>query len=265
MRDAGAYDLVAAWSGSGLAHRLTGDADEPAAMPFAIFDAPGGNVLAGAVAAALFKRERSGEPSVVDVSLLNVGWWAMQGDISAAPHTEWARPRTRTAPANPLVNSYRTSDGRWIYLAFARGERDWAAFCDLAGAPSVATDDRFASADARQRHRPECVAVLDQLVGSRTYAEWLRLLESFAGAWGPQVSAAEVHDHPQAAPNGYLNDHRCADGSQLRLVAPPVQFDEEATLPRGPAPASGLHTDELLGELGVSAGERAELRSRHII
>jgi formyl-CoA transferase len=263
--DAGAYDLVAGWAGSGLAHRLTGDADQPAVMPFAFFDAPGGNVLAGAVATALFKRERTGEPSVVDVSLLNVGWWSMQGDISAAPYTEWTRPPTRTSPSNPVVNSYRTADGRWLYLCFARGDRDWLAFCALAEEPSVAADHRFATAETRQRHAADLVAVLDRLIGSRTYADWLQLLERFDGPWRPQASAVEVHAHPQAAANGYLNDHRCADGSELRLVAPPVQFDEAPTRPRGPAPELGRHTDEVLGELGASAAELAALRVEHVV
>jgi crotonobetainyl-CoA:carnitine CoA-transferase CaiB-like acyl-CoA transferase len=261
MRDAGAYDMVAAWCGSGLAHRLTGDSDEPAAMPYAVFDAPGGNVLAGAVATALFKRERTGEPSVVDVSLLNVGWWSMQGDISTAPYTTWRRPRRRAQPQNPLVNSYRTSDGRWLYLCFPRSERDWVTFCGLAGAPALATDERFATEEARLRNVPECVAAVDSIVGARTYADWLRQLDGFSGAWGPQLSALEVHDHPQAAANGYLNDHRCADGSELRLVAPPLQFDEVPTVAAGPAPELGCDTDEILGELGVTSEELADLRA----
>src|SRR5579862_62190 len=114
MRDVGGYDLACGWATSGMAFKMT--KGEPLPQPAAFFDLQGANTIAGAVGMALFKRERTGEPSVIDVSLMNVAMWALSPDLVAAPYTgDPVRP-DRLQPNNPLVNWYRTADGRWIYL-----------------------------------------------------------------------------------------------------------------------------------------------------
>ena len=79
--------------------------------------------IAGGIAAALFHRERTGEASVVDVSLLGTAMWVMAPDIVreqalARGHAGAAVGAAHEAP-NPIVNSYRTKDGRWLFLEHA--------------------------------------------------------------------------------------------------------------------------------------------------
>ena len=67
-------------------------------------DTISGTNLAGGIAAALLKRERTGEPSVVDVSLLGSGLWSMghTGGLDRAPgSTDGSLPawRARLAPS----------------------------------------------------------------------------------------------------------------------------------------------------------------------
>ena len=75
----GGYDMTAFWCRAGTAATIT-----PPGMPGMIGppgpaygDTISGTNLAGGIAAALLKRERTGEPSVVDVSLLGSGFWAL--------------------------------------------------------------------------------------------------------------------------------------------------------------------------------------------
>ena len=75
--------------------------------------------LAFGMAGALFRRQRTGEPSVIDVSLLGTASWVASSDILYStvlgePFSRAERPGT-----NPLAIRYRTSDGRWISLADA--------------------------------------------------------------------------------------------------------------------------------------------------
>src|SRR5258707_10852965 len=83
-------------------------------------DTISGTNLAGGIAAALFKRERTGEPSVVDVSLLGSGLWAMGHGIAVSIHLNqaWEAPPAGTAgqPNNPLSGLYQTPDGPYLSL-----------------------------------------------------------------------------------------------------------------------------------------------------
>ena len=67
----------------------------------------------------------------------------------------------------------------------------------------------------------------------------------------------EVHDDPQVIANGYLEPIEAASGTEVRLPANPVQFDEiPASV--GRAPDHGEHTDEVLLELGLTYDEIME-------
>ena len=88
MAETGGFDLAAAWAVSGLAHRLEQGTDGAPSMPPAFFDLQASVQLSGAVSAALFGRERTGTPSVIDVALMNVAMWAVSPHIVSAPYTD---------------------------------------------------------------------------------------------------------------------------------------------------------------------------------
>jgi len=262
MRDVGGYDVAAGWASSGLAHRLSPpDSQEPPALqPPAFFDLQGANTIAGAVSTALFQRERTGEPTVVDVSLLSVGWWTMAPDIVAAPFTSLAGiGADRSTAGNPITNSYRTSDGRWLYLVCLQGDRFWAEVCRTVDRPDLIDDARFSEGSARFENRRECIAELDKSFGSRTLAEWRERFAGFTGVWAPVLSPSEVLEHVQAGPNGYLPEVTMASGTTFKIPAPPVQFGEVPPTPQGPAPEAGQHTEEILLEVGLGWEQIAAL------
>lgn len=262
MAEAGGFDAAAAWSAAGIQHKLTSPgAAAPAAQPAAFFDLQGSSAIAGAVAMALFRRERTGEGAVVDVSLLNTGMWTMSPDLaaSAAGGGELPRPDRLDAP-NPIVNSYRTSDDRWLNLVCLQSDRYWAELCELVGRPELADDERFVDALQRFINRAACVAELDKAFGTRTLAEWRSALAGFSGVWSAAATFEEVCDSDQVADNGYLASVTGADGRPFRLVAPPYQFDGLPNVPTGPAPEIGQHTEEVLLETGWSWDEISDLR-----
>lgn len=264
--EVGGFDSAAAWSAGGTQHKLTDPgAASPVMQPAAYYDLQGSNTIAGAVAMALFRRERTGEGSVVDVSLLNTGMWPMSPDLTASPYLgEIPRGDRRMAP-NPIVNLYRTKDDRWINLVCLQSDRHWDELCLLGGRVDLVVDERFGDAARRFENREECVRALDQMFGSRTMAEWAETLASFGGVWSTCATFEEIHADEQVAANGYLPEIEAANGSRFRVVSPPYQFDNQPTVPQGPAPTLGQHTDEVLREAGISADRIDAYRSSGLL
>ncbi|MGE2714131.1 CaiB/BaiF CoA transferase family protein [Mycolicibacterium litorale] len=262
MSDAGGFDAAAAWSAAGIQHKLTPPgATAPAPQPAAFFDLQGSSAIAGAVAMALFRRERTGAGGVVDVSLLNTGMWTMSPDLAATAAGSGELPRQNRLDApNPIVNSYRTSDDRWLNLVCLQSDRFWTELCELIGRPELGDDPRFADSVARFVNREACVAELDEAFRARPLDEWRRVLAGFSGVWSAAATFDEVLASNQAADNGYLPTVTGTDGRAFRLVAPPYQFDGAPGVPAGPAPELGQHTEEVLLESGLSWDEISGLR-----
>jgi crotonobetainyl-CoA:carnitine CoA-transferase CaiB-like acyl-CoA transferase len=214
--------------------------------------------LAGGIAAALVRRERTGEGALVDGSLLSTAMWSMSPGIVSSllfgPALPLPPPSPRSQPTNPLVGVYRTKDGKFVNLVFLQSDRYWPEFCRGIERPELLHDPRFADAAGRAAHRDEFVATLDDIFAERTLDEWRDVLDRAEGVWAPVQTVAEVGHDRQAVANGYLRDVVAHDGTGFSLVACPVQFDEtppELTA----APELGQHTEEVLLDLGLSWDE----------
>jgi crotonobetainyl-CoA:carnitine CoA-transferase CaiB-like acyl-CoA transferase len=244
----GGFDLAAGWGRGGTAYKLTTEGGEPPMMPASFYDLSGAVALSGAIAMALFRRERTGTPSVVDASLLHTAMWPLSPDIAMAPKLgEMPLPRDRHEPGNPTTNWYRTKDGRWLYLVHLQSDRYWPDLCRALNAEHLITDPRFKDMFSRQRHQRECVAALDDIFAQRTLEEWTPVLNRTEGVWAPVQSPIELYDDPQVCANGWLT---AIDGG-MAVVAPPFQFDERLPEPAAAAPEAGQHTEEILLELGL--------------
>jgi crotonobetainyl-CoA:carnitine CoA-transferase CaiB-like acyl-CoA transferase len=207
--------------------------------------------IAFGIASALYRREKTGEASVVDVSLLSSAMWVASSDIvySLAMGSDFSR---RERPAtNPIGTHYATSDGRWIMLSMLESQRWWAPLCRAIGHDELIDDPRFADSSARSENSEACRAVLAGIFGAAPLVEWRARLSSLVAPWEPVADSAEAGEDPQALANGYIASVGHPSGETLRVVRAPVIFDAQpANL--GIAPEFGQHTEEILLELGRS-------------
>ncbi|HZR11767.1 MAG TPA: CoA transferase [Acidimicrobiia bacterium] len=258
--DRGGFDGASYWARAGLAMAFKSPASEwPGDQRPAFGDVLGGLTIAGGIAAALVRRERTGTPSVVDVSLLAMGLWNLGPDVTSAKLYEGVELPSfdRDSIPNPLVGTYPTKDGRFIALMLLQADRFWPDLCAHLDRPDLVDDPRFKDAAARYENRRECIQLLREIFRTRTYAEWCERFRDLEGVWAPLQTPLEVHDDPQAIANGYLERITTASGAEFALPANPVQFDETPASVRG-APEHGEHTDEVLLELGLTYDEILE-------
>ena len=259
-KNRGGFDAASYWARAGLAMAFKDPAAEwPVDQRPAFGDVLGGLTIAGGIAAALVRRGRTGQPSVVDVSLLGMGLWALAPDVTMAKLFEGADlPKfDRDSIPNPLVGTYPTKDGRFVTLVLLQADRFWPDLCAHLERPDLRDDPRFKDAPARFQHRRECIQILREIFRTRTYEEWRERLQTLKGVWAPLQTPLEVHGDPQVAANGYLEAITASSGAEFVLPANPVQFDETPPAVRR-APDHGEHTDEVLLELGLSYDEIIE-------
>jgi crotonobetainyl-CoA:carnitine CoA-transferase CaiB-like acyl-CoA transferase len=264
----GGYDAGAYWARTGMQHVFTAPGAEWPASPRPAFgDVVGGLTIAGAIAVALYRRATTGEPSLVDASLLASGMWQVQVDIMNAALDEGASHRvmpSRYDMPNPLMMPYRTSDGRFVGLQMLSPDRYWPDLCKAIGQPEMATDPRFADIDARRRNNRACIEWLDGIFAERDFDEWRRVLADFEGEWVPGQDPAELPADPQVLANGYVTSVDVGNGVSVPMVPSPVQFDEQPGRPSR-APEHGEHTESVLLELGLSWAEVEALKDSRAI
>jgi crotonobetainyl-CoA:carnitine CoA-transferase CaiB-like acyl-CoA transferase len=259
--DKAGFDLSAFWHRSGAGSRATKPTDDyPRQMPAGAFgDNPTALLLALGVVLGLYQRERTGHAPIVDTSLYGAGIWAMAFDLTGDEERYGTRLTEHRDVPNPLVNNYRTSDGRYLNLILMHSDRDWSEFCRAIGEEQLEHDPRFASFAARAYSR-ELIEELDRVFAARTFAEWREVFDSFSGAWSYTAEPAEVRTDAQALANGYLRELDLpATGDRFLIASPPVQLDEMSPPPL-PAPELGDYTEQALLEAGYDWDEIVRLK-----
>ena len=264
-KDEPGYDSTAFWSRGGFAHSLTPrGARYPVQMRPALGDRTTAIALAMGVASALVKKERTGEGSVIDVSLLGTASWVLAGDLLAALHgVDPVQDPERSRTANPLTNTYRTRDGRWINLVTMQADRYWPSLCRVLGRADLADDPRFVNAGVRAENYDACVAALDEAFASADLEEWRCRFADFDGAWALVQGGLEVISDPQVRANQWIVELDGADPGTYAVAGPVRASGGTPNLSR--SPGIGEHTEEILLELGRSWDEIIALKTTETI
>ena len=266
--DRGSYDVLAYWHrpGTALGTMHDGDPTVPVPPAPAFGDSIGAMTIAGGIMGALFHRERTGEATTVDVSLLGTGMWSMGAALALSLQLgfPWKPPERGFNMGNPLVSTYQAKDGRWVSLSCLQAGRYWAELCELVGRPDLATDERFADAATIREHAMEGVELLRGVFAERTAAEWHEALQPFSGQWTLVQDTLEAAEDPQTVANGYVVESQTAGGTPFKLAAAPVTFGDE--LPStSRAPEFNEHGDEILQSIGLDMDAIVDLKVRGVV
>ena len=266
--DKGSYDSLAFWARAGVAVGAKWPEYDRVPPPPApgFGDSIGAMTIAGGIMGALFHRERTGEATIVDVSLLGVGMWSMGQAIalSLVLGMPWTPPPMERAGSNPLSHNYETKDGRILALTCLQPAKYWPPLCEAVGRPDLVTDPRFADYEALMANSDAGIATLKEVFGSANLSEWRERLDGFTGQWAVVQNTLEAAVDPQTLANGYIQDCQTATGTPFQLVAAPVQFDQEPAVP-GRAPEFNEHGDRILADLGFDEDAIIDLKIRGVV
>jgi crotonobetainyl-CoA:carnitine CoA-transferase CaiB-like acyl-CoA transferase len=245
------YDIGAFWSRSGVAASLmAGYEGEPPVQRGGMGDHMTGANAAGAIAAALFNRERTGTGQRVAVSLMRVGAYMMGWDLNTVLRMgRLAPPYDRRHAPNPLINSFQDRDGRWFWLLLLQGDRHWPDLLAALDARHLGEDLRFIDIAGRLANAESCVAEIDAILHRKTLAEWAPVFDAHNVWWAPVQTLPELADDPVAADAGCFIELDGPEG-RVRQVATPATFFGTPLEPSVWAPELGQHTEAVLEELG---------------
>jgi crotonobetainyl-CoA:carnitine CoA-transferase CaiB-like acyl-CoA transferase len=262
------FDMPSSWTRSGSAFVQTplNGFDPPPNQPGSVGDLCGGATLAGAIAAALFRRERTGKGAIVDHALYMMGTYIMSQALIAAS-MGWKAPGpapTRDNVPDAMMNWYRTADERWLLLCLLYPQW-WPDLARHLGREDWLTDPRYADEDARTANNRALIAEMDAIFVTKTLAQWEDRLADLEGVWSPAKSPDEVIVDPQALANGFVTPVTYPDGDHYLVGAAPAQFDGRPVGDLRASPTHGEHTDAVMRDLGLTDEQIAGLKASGII
>ena len=167
----------------------------------------------------------------------------------------------RHDPPNALANHYRTRDGRWFIMALFNEQRQLHSFLSAMGHEELTNDPRFATTEARKKHAPELVKVLDGFCHPRPGGV-AAILDGVGVTFGIVATVNEALHDPQMRHCGALAPF--ADGHGMTVMTP-FHIDGETKVPPIRAPAVGQHNEHVLREAGYSGDEIERLRGLGVL
>ncbi len=259
LKDNPAYDQIV--QGLSGVMSVTGDSESaPLRIGYPAADTIGGLTAAFAIAAALYRRERTGAGEVIDVSMLEaamvtMGWQVsnfLMADVLPQP---MGNENMTAAPSG----TFATGDGP-LNIA-ANKQEQFEALARLIGRPELASDPRFAERETRKRNRAALKTEIETALASASAVEWAKRLNSAGVPAGEVLSVPAALDQPQVRERQLVLDLGYVEGVDrpVKVVRSGFRLASADPHPRRPPPRLGADTTEVLAALGYDAARIAKL------
>jgi crotonobetainyl-CoA:carnitine CoA-transferase CaiB-like acyl-CoA transferase len=260
----GGYDVIVQAVGGLMG--ITGDPEgPPVKVGVAMTDIGTALYAHGAILAALYARDRTGEGQRIDVSLLETQIAALINIASSYLNAGEIPEKWGTAHVNIVpYQAFKMQDGYMIIGA--ANDRLWVKLCEAIGLAEVGRDPKYASNAQRVEHRKEIVRLLEARLTTKTRKEWESILAPLGIPCGPINRMDEVFADPQVQHLRMVLEAGHSHVGTIRMVRNPVTFSGTPVDLRHAPPRLGEHTEDVLRDLlGYSATEVAALKAAGVV
>lgn len=261
-RDRPSYDAVAQSLSGVLNQFLDRDAPQPAGPTLA--DNITGFYAAYGILGALYERARTGKGRRVETSML-------EATIAFAPDA-FINNKRYGLPIGPLSRvsasqsyAFRCADEKLIAIHLSSQLKFWEGLLKALGREDIDKDARFNTRELRIANYTLLRDELAKAFATRPRAEWARRLEEQDVPYAPVYGVDEVIADPQVGHLGTFYQVRHPTEGEVWGVHPPIFVDGERPGPVAPPPVLGEHSEQILGELGIGAGDIADMKAQNVI
>jgi formyl-CoA transferase len=261
-----AFDLTAWFARTGILDMMHDKGVPPAVPAGGVGDHATAMTLFAGIMMALYKRDRTGEGSLVSTSLAATGTWANGLNLQAViAGIDGAARRDREGWSNPVQNVYTTADDRHVLLALQNVARDWPKFVEALDQPEWLHDERLQPVRALFSNRfyaREQIATAVRQIEAR---ELCRRLDGAGIVHSLVATNAEVIDDSHLIANGVIVPFESGVPGVERTFPTPIQLSNEVQVAPRRAPEIGEHSMEVLKEFGFDDAAIAALEVEGVI
>jgi crotonobetainyl-CoA:carnitine CoA-transferase CaiB-like acyl-CoA transferase len=253
------YDLMMQ-AFSGVMSTTGHEGGPPVRIGVSCIDLTTGMTAYGGIMTALVKRMNGGGGSHVTASLLETAI-SLLGYHAVAYLQAGKLPTKEGSGVWHLVpyQAFQCQDG--YILVGATNDAAWRRFCDAIGRNDLDADERFHTNDARLKHRPVLVKLLEDILAANTVAHWIARFDAKGVAASPINTLDQALTHPQVAANHMVVPVTDAQGREFPTIGTPFKLSGDASYATRAAPPLGADTEDVLrGELGMDDAAIARLR-----
>ena len=263
MADRPGYDLIIQGY-SGLMS-TTGEADGPPLRTgYSMVDLFTGMMAYGSIMTALFAREKSGKGQFVEASLLEGQVATMSYHAVGYLATGFVPGRMGSGhPSLVPYQAFPSSDG--FFILGCGNDGLWRRLCPAIGRDDLTDDPKFKTNTDRVRHREELLPILTQHFRTRTNSEWLETIGDAGVPCGPINRVSDVVNDPQVLARDMMVPIPHPNVPDLKTPGSPLKLTDTPSSVRHYPPLLGEHNEEVLGNLGYSKEEVAQLKEEGAI
>ena len=250
---------------SGIISTTGWEGGPPVAVGTYLADVTGALTAAYGVVTALQARSRYGLGQEVEISLLDAMIALQSMDATVFLNSGAVPPRSGSGHwmISQPYGVFPTKD-KWLVLN-AHSDEWWRRLRAVPEFAAVAEDPRFPDRASRREHGDELVALVEDVLRTRTRDDWLAHLATYDVLCAPVYDYAELFADPQVRLNGMVAEQPHPGGGTVKVVGLPVNLSATPGEVGPPAPVLGAHSEDILASLGYEQADILRLREAHVI